>query len=117
MARYRLSEPAKADIVAILQTSAELHGAQARHRYRACLTAALRRVAAEPEGRLTVERAEFAPGLRSFPIRHSRNESRETSVAAPVHVLFYRLAAPGLVEVVRVLHERMDPSRNVGAAP
>jgi hypothetical protein len=45
MARYRLSEPAKADIAAILRRSEELHGKEAI-RYRACLTAAMRRVAA-----------------------------------------------------------------------
>jgi len=31
-----------------------------------------------------------------------------------VHVLYYRTAAPGLIEIVRVLHERMEPSRHIG---
>jgi plasmid stabilization system protein ParE len=26
-----------------------------------------------------------------------------------VHVLYYRAVAPGLIEIVRVLHERMEP--------
>ena len=43
MARYRLSQPAKADIAAILRRSEELHGKEARIRYRACLAAAMRR--------------------------------------------------------------------------
>ena len=76
MARYQLSEPAKADIAATLRTSEELHGKEARIRYRACLTAAMRRVAADPSGLSTVDRPEVAPGIRSFHIRHSRNESR-----------------------------------------
>ena len=46
MARYRISDPAKADIAAILRTSEERHGSEARIRYRACLTAAMRRIAA-----------------------------------------------------------------------
>ena len=33
----------------------------------------------------------------------------------PVHVLYCRAVAPGLVEIVRVLHERMEPGRHVGA--
>jgi plasmid stabilization system protein ParE len=65
MARYRLSEPAKADIAAILWRSEELHGREARIRYRACLTAAMRRVAADPKGLVTVDRAELDPGIRS----------------------------------------------------
>jgi toxin ParE1/3/4 len=34
-------------------------------------------------------------------------------VGAPVHVIFYRAIEPGLVEIVRVLHERMEPGRQV----
>jgi toxin ParE1/3/4 len=113
MARYRLSEPAKADIAAVLRTSEELHGKQARTRYRACLTAAMRRVAADPEGRSTADRGELNPGIRSFHIRHSRTESREAPVANPTHVLFYRMTKSG-VEIVRVLHDRMEPRLHIG---
>jgi toxin ParE1/3/4 len=116
MARYRLSEPAKADVAAILATSEEHHGTEARIRYRACLTAAMRRVAADPDGHSTVDRAGLIPGTRSFHIRHSRNESRAAPVATPVHVLFYRVVGPGLVEIVRVLHERMEPMRHIGSS-
>ena len=117
MARYQLSEPAKADIAATLRTSEELHGKEARIRYRACLTAAMRRVAADPSGLSTVDRPEVAPGIRSFHIRHSRNESREAPVASPVHVIFYRVLQTSVVEIVRVLHERMEPGRHVGGSP
>jgi toxin ParE1/3/4 len=117
MARYRLSGPAKAEIAAILRRSEELHGKDARIRYRGCLAAAMRRVATDPEGRSTVDRAELLPGIRSFHVRHSRNESREPTVANPVHVIFYRVVGPGIVEIVRVLHERMDPLRHIGPVP
>jgi toxin ParE1/3/4 len=50
MSRYRLSDVAKADIAAALRTSETIHGADARVRYRALLTAAMRRIAAEPLG-------------------------------------------------------------------
>lgn len=115
MARYRLSEPAKADIASILRKSEELHGKEARIRYRACLTAAMRRVAADPEGRSTVDRGELDPGIRSFHIRLSRDESPQAPVANPVHVLFYRVISPVVVEIVRVLHERMEPRQHIGS--
>ena len=116
MARYRLSEPAKADIASILRTSEERHGAQARIRYRALLTAAMRRVAAEPEGVSTANRDELRAEIRSVHSRHSRDESGEAPVANPVHVIFYRALQPGLVEIVRVLHDRMEPRRHIGPA-
>jgi toxin ParE1/3/4 len=113
MSRYRLSDPAKADIAAVLRTSETIHGADARIRYRALLTAAMRRIAAEPQGRSTVDRG---AGVRSFHIRHSRNESREAAVGDPVHVIIYRALSPDLIEIVRVLHERMEPSRHIGSS-
>jgi toxin ParE1/3/4 len=115
MARYRLTEPAMADIAAILRRSEELHGKEARIRYRACLTAAMRRVAADPVGRSTADRADLVPGIRSFHIRHSRDQSREAPVANPVHVIFYRVMQTGIVEIVRVLHDRVEPKRQIGA--
>jgi len=115
MARFRLSDPAKADLTAILETSEARWGSAARRRYRALLAAAMRRVAAEPAGPLSRRRDELAPGLYSFHVRHARDESAGDRVANPVHILYYRAAAPGLVEIARVLHERADPVRHVGA--
>ena len=109
MARYRLSGPAKADIASILQTSEQQYGEDARIRYRGLLTAAMRRIAVDQQGQSTQDRGELLLGLRSFHIRHSRNESREAPFGDPVHVIFYRAAAPELVEIVRVLHDRMEP--------
>jgi toxin ParE1/3/4 len=113
VARYRLSAPAQADIAAILKASEAQHGANARLRYRALLTAAMRRTAADPQGLSSVARDTLLTGLRSFHIRHSRDASRESPVAHPVHVIFYRVVESGLVEIVRVLHERMAPERHV----
>jgi plasmid stabilization system protein ParE len=31
--------------------------------------------------------------------------------------MFYRIIRPDLVEIVRVLHERMEPSRHLDAEP
>jgi toxin ParE1/3/4 len=42
----------------------------------------------------------------------------EARVRQPVHILFYRVVRPGLVDIVRVLHERMETSRHLlGAEP
>ncbi len=115
MARYRLSGPAKVDVSFILRTSEAQHGREARSRYRGLLSATMRRVAAEPHGPLTQSRGELLAGLRSLHMRHCRKESREGPVAEPVHVLYYRVVEPGLIEIVRVLHDRMEPSRQLSA--
>jgi toxin ParE1/3/4 len=50
MPRYRLSDPAKADVAALLRGNEKMHGAEARVHHRALLAAALRRIAAQPHG-------------------------------------------------------------------
>ena len=61
-------------------------------------------------------RTELAPGLRSFHVRHVRQADRGAGVRRPMHVIYYRVIQPELVEIVRVMHERMEPSRHLGAA-
>jgi len=51
----------------------------------------------------------LAPRLRSF---HLRNMGRDHFVKAPVHVIYYRRTRSSIV-IVRVLHERMDPSTHL----
>lgn len=75
----------------------------------------MRRVAADPEGHSTVDRGELVPGVRSFHIRNSRDESWNVPVAYPVHLIYYRVVQSGTVEIVRVLHDRMEPRLHIGA--
>jgi toxin ParE1/3/4 len=112
MARFRLSLLARADLARILAISAERWGIEGRRRYAALLAAGMRRVAAEPSGVSTRPRPELSRGVRSF---HLRNVRVDAKVRRPVHVLFYRVAGADLVEIVRVLHERMEPSQHIGA--
>ena len=67
-------------------------------------------------GPLTRGRGELDAGIRSFHIRHARGDDPEATVKQPVHVLYYRAIQPGLIEIVRVLHESMEPSRHLGRA-
>jgi len=110
MARFRLSAPAKADLRNILAKSLERWGAEGRSRYAALRADSLRSLAAQPTGPTTRTRDELLPGVRSFHVRHGRGEH---ALRQPVHVLYYRTIRPDLIEVVRVLHERMDPSRHL----
>jgi toxin ParE1/3/4 len=116
MAQYRVSRLARADIARILVTSAETWGTEGRQRYAALLAAAMRQAASDPEGRLTRDRGELLRGMRSLHLRHVRVADAANRVKRPVHSLYYRAIAPGLVQIVRVLHERMEPSLHLGGA-
>jgi len=114
MARVRLSAPARADLGTILATSFERWGAVGRSRYAALFAGAIRTVAAQPAGPTTRARDELLPGIRSFHVGHARGDY---GVRAPVHVVYYRAVRSDLIEIVRVLHERMEPSRHLEAPP
>jgi toxin ParE1/3/4 len=115
MAHFRLSRLARADLAHILATSVERWGIEGKRRYTAVLATGMRKVAAEPDGPATRDRVELSRGIRSFHLRNAPAGKTEAQVRRPVHVLYYRVVRPGLVEIVRVLHERMEPSRHMGA--
>jgi toxin ParE1/3/4 len=117
MARYRVSRPARADIRRILATSAETWGAESQRRYAALLAAAMRQAASDPQGRMTRDRSDILHGLHSLHLRHVQVADLANRVKRPVHNLYYRAIAPDLIEIMRVLHERMEPSLHLGETP
>ena len=111
MARFRLSRAAEADLKKLLHFSAEYWGDEARARYAGLIRIAMQQIASDPKGRGTRDRNELSQGLRSFHLRHTRiDDDPLIAVGRPVHVLFYRAEGAGLIEIVRVLHERMQPT-------
>jgi toxin ParE1/3/4 len=104
---WRLARVAVADLEAILSTNLERWGELGRARYASLLYAAFEQIAARPEGPLTQAVDEVQPGLRRL---HLRRVLAAKGVKAPVHVVYYRSAPTGVIEVVRVLHERVEPT-------
>ena len=113
MAKFRLSYLARRDIAAILDVSFQNWGSFGRRRYSAVLAMAMRRAAADPHGPLTRDQEHLLPGLRSIHPRLIRTNAPSDRVKNPVHVIFFWEKEPGLIEILRVLHERMDPHRHL----
>src|SRR5512134_2609092 len=99
MARFRLARPAQIDRADILATSAERWGTDGRQRYAAVLADAMRQVADDPESPLTKKRTDLRSGIRSFHIRYARRSADAAKVRRPVHVLYYRVAQEGVIEI------------------
>jgi toxin ParE1/3/4 len=72
VAYYRLSRLAEVDLRRILSTSEEQWGTAARRRYAAVMAAAMRKVANDPVGLATRDRAELLTGIRSIHLRYAR---------------------------------------------
>jgi len=114
VARFHVSKLAQSDLARILAASESRWGPEGRHRYAALIEAAMRQVADEPEGAATRDRSVLRAGTRSLHLRHVRAGPSEAKVKNPVHILYYRSVRTELIEIIRVLHERMDPSRHIG---
>ena len=96
MSTYRLTPAARRDLSRIWDYSEERWGRQQAEVYPRDLQACLERLADDP--RCGRPRDEVRPGYRSR--------------AVGSHVVFYVISAGG-VDVIRVLHQRMDPDRHV----
>jgi len=116
VANVRISRRAYADLAELLATSLQRWGEDGRVRYKSLLATAMRELGADPEHLMSKDCRELAPRLRSFHVRHM---GRDHGVKAPVHVIYYRYYRKprASIVIVRVLHERMEPSVHLTATP
>ncbi len=110
MPQYRISNPARADIVDILRLSQTQFGDQARQRYQArprSAASACRHALShwQPTTAMSLHRA-FAAITSS--IHASRPKQTHGTVKNPRHIVFYRVANDDVIEVVRLLHDAME---------
>lgn len=104
-----LAPAARADIIDILDWSAQNFGAKVREGYEALIVAAFDLIREDPSVLGSRERADLAEGLRTLHLRACRNEVSPAvrRIASPRHFVVYRHVGE-VVQVVRLLHESMD---------
>ncbi|WP_442581578.1 type II toxin-antitoxin system RelE/ParE family toxin [Mesorhizobium sp. ASY16-5R] len=111
--RVRYTKPADKDILHALSNSIRLFGPKQAERYLAVIRAGVQAIADEPQRPASKARDELGQGMRSF---HLQFAARRRGGAS--HVIYYRVSSTGEDEliVVRVLADRMDPTRRVKSA-
>jgi toxin ParE1/3/4 len=97
VSRYLLSPAAQADLEEIWDYTAERWDVDQADEYLRGLQHAIERAAANPR------------------VGHSCDEIRSgyRKLAAGSHTLYYRLSTDGTVDIVRILHQRMDVDRHL----
>ncbi|KUM40119.1 type II toxin-antitoxin system RelE/ParE family toxin [Pseudomonas sp. EpS/L25] len=114
--KYRISAEARQDLADILVYSAQHFGSAARKRYQSLLVSSFNLIAAEPYGPVSLPRDELQEGLRSLYLAHAqRGIPSEQRVGQPRHVVFYRIAADDVIEIVRLLHDLMEPKEHLAS--
>ena len=110
---WQYTAAASADIEQILDETRQQFGDAQMLRYAALIDRAAGMAGADPMRPSSLDQGPIASGVRSL---HAGLAANQRGRAA--HVLFYRvrvIRGRTLVEVLRVLHERMDPARHLGS--
>jgi toxin ParE1/3/4 len=115
MLDYIVSPAADLDIESILDWKEERFGVQGRVRYEVLLARAILDVANDPQVYGSRDYPEFMAETRTYHLKSSRDhvEAEAGRVRHPRHILLYRIREDGKLEVIRVLHERMDIARHL----
>lgn len=107
--RVRLGAAAEVDFANILKWSTENFGARQSRVYRDTLVQAIGELVCGPDVTGSRARDEIMAGLRTL---HVARRGRRGS-----HFLMYRVAPKSTIEIVRIIHDRMDLWRHVPSAP
>ena len=106
--RVRLSAAAELDLANIIKWTTENFGARQSRIYRNTIVQAIGELADGPDVAGSKARDEIIPSFRTLHVaRHGRRGS---------HFLMYRRASNSTIEIVRILHDRMDLQRHVPLA-
>lgn len=114
--KYGISAEARQDLADILVYFVQQFGPAARKRYQNLLVGGLNLIATDPYGPVSRARDELHEGLRSLHLAHAqRGIPSEQRVGQPRHVVFYRIAADDVIEIVRLLHDLMEPQEHLAS--
>ena len=105
-----LAPGARRDVIGILAWSEERFGASVRARYEQLIETAIRDLATDPDRLGSRARHELGEGIRAYHLSFSRQRARGPGgiIRTPRHLLVYRLVGETHLEIVRVLHDRME---------
>lgn len=103
--RVRLGVIADDDLDAILAVSAARFGPAQAEAYSELIARALAALASGPNPFGYIRRDDIASGFRTYHVSRRGRRAR--------HLLVYRVTGPNLIEVVRILHDRMDVGRHL----
>jgi toxin ParE1/3/4 len=106
--RVRLGAAAEVDFANILKWTTENFGARQSRVYRDTLVQAIGELTNGPDAAGSKAREDIMAGLCTLHIARGGRGS---------HFLMYRAAPNSTIEIVRILHDRMDLQRHVPSAP
>lgn len=102
----RLTHQAELDVEAILAWTEDRFGTQQAEVYAEVLAVAVEALLAGPDAVGARKRDDILPGVRVLHVARHGKRGR--------HFLIFRASEDGQIDVLRVLHNSMDPARHLG---
>ncbi|HEY1258895.1 MAG TPA: type II toxin-antitoxin system RelE/ParE family toxin [Stellaceae bacterium] len=103
--KARLSAAAERDFLSILEWTRERFSVRQSQTYRTILQESIRALRDGPDVPGARRPIDIAPGVWSLHIARGRRRGR--------HLLLYRVAGERTLEIIRILHDSMDPVRHL----
>ena len=110
--QLRLSPAATLDRDEIWFYTAKRYGFEQADTYDLLVGQALQDIAEDPERPTSRLHPEFGPDIRSYHIELSKKRSG-ARIGKPRHVVFYTFEFEGIVLVMRIIKDDMDPGRHL----
>lgn len=113
--RIRLAGPARIAIRKVLADSERRYGTSARRRYAALIEAALRDLAEDPLRPAARRETVDGATLLTYALALSRHRVPDLPgrVQDPPHAFVYEIGADGIVDILGLIHVRMEPGRSL----
>jgi len=112
----RIAAPAFHDISDIWIWTVERFGHAAALRYEMLIDQAIADLAANPARPAAKERPDLMPGIWVYHLASSRTHVPEDQVVkSPRHFVMFRHLQPGVIEILRILHDSRDLARHLPA--
>jgi toxin ParE1/3/4 len=107
--RVRLGAAAELDFANVLKWTTENFGGRQARAYRDTIVQTIGELSEGADVAGSKAREEIMPGLRTL---HVARQGRRGS-----HLLMYRMTSNDTIEIVRILHDRMDFRRHIPLPP
>lgn len=110
----RIAAPAFEDIADIWAWSLDRFGRAAALRYEALIDQAIGDLGDDPQRSGAKLRPDLLPGLWIYHLSSSRSHVPDyQTVKSPRHFVMFRHLEPGVIEIVRILHDSSDLARHL----
>lgn len=112
MLNYRISDHAEEDIVSLSAYTLENFGEQTLERYLMLIEVALLELCKNPSRRGVTK---FEDEIMKFHLRHCRADAAKKGefIKKPRHMIFFKEAEDGTLEILRLLHDSMDVAKQL----